>query len=124
MSTSAISDFVKWRFLRDLDQLKDLVSALDRDGGDLVCKHFFSGAALYQSGQIRASLTPIELAFKLPETRCDELIADGQASALRYFEKSPIKQGYILLPDLRNSSKTAIYSYFEECLAYASTRSA
>ena len=36
--------------------------------GELVVKHFFSGAAVYANGKICITLTPIGLAIKLPES--------------------------------------------------------
>lgn len=106
-----------------LDHLKGLLSRLELDGGDLACKHFFSGAALYLRGGICASLTPGGLALKLPEERCIEIIKQGQAIPLRYFDKSPIKKGYILLPAFQSLSDSDISPFFEECLAFASSGS-
>ncbi len=103
-----------------LDQLRELVSAID-GRQSLVCKHFFSGAALYVERNICASLTPKGLAFKLPKSRCDDLFRQCKAIPLRYFDRSPIKQGYILLPDFQELSDTDISSYFEECIAYATS---
>ena len=91
---------------------------------DLVCKHFFSGAALYVERKICASLTPKGLAFKLPKSRCDDLFTQGKAIPLRYFDRSPIKKGYILLPDFQVLSDTEISTYLEECIAYASSADA
>ena len=106
-----------------LNQLQELMSTI---GGnhDLVCKHFFSGAALYVERKICASLTPKGLAFKLPKSRCDDLFTQGKAIPLRYFDRSPIKKGYILLPDFQVLSDTEISTYLEECIAYASSADA
>ncbi len=106
-----------------LDQLRKLVSATD-GRHDLVCKHFFSGAALYVECNICASLTPKGLAFKLPKSRCDDLIEQNKAIPLRYFDRSPIKQGYILLPDFQDLSDTDISSYLAECIAHAASAGA
>lgn len=107
-----------------LDQLRELVSSIHPDERDLTCRHFFSGAALYCNDHICASLTPKGLAFKLPEQRCEELIARGKAVPLRYFDKSPIKRSYVLLPDFRELEEADISSYFEECLSYVAGGSA
>lgn len=88
----------------------------------LMCKHFFSGAALYSNMTICASLTPAGFAFKLPEQRCLELIKFGMASPLRYFANSPVKRGYVLFPDAGNLGNAAIVSYLKECLAHANAR--
>lgn len=62
----------------------------------LEVKHFFSGAALYVSGQICASWSPVGLAFKLSEQETDQLIASGEAKPLRYFADGHVKKGYAL----------------------------
>lgn len=101
-----------------LDQLRELVSSID-GGRNLVCRHFFSGAALYARQRICASLSPKGLAIKLPEARCNELISQGKAIPLRYFDRSPIKRGYALIPDFRSFDDAEIRSYFEESIEHA-----
>jgi len=101
-----------------LDQLEELVRAIDPNAHNLVCKHFFSGAALYVGKKICASLTPKGLAFKLPETRCEYLISKGSAIPLQYFDSSPIKRGYILIPDFRDLGNKEISGYVDECVSY------
>lgn len=81
---------------------------------DLQCKHFFSGAALYVRGNICASLTPKGLAFKLSIQRSEELIASNKCKPLRYFDKSPVKRGYVLLPDYA-SREDEVNDFFAEC---------
>jgi len=103
-----------------LDQLRDLVSAFN-ERSSLVCKHFFSGAALYAERSICASLTPKGLAFKLPESRCDELFRQGKAIPLRYFDRSPIKRGYVLVPGFHELSDADISSYFAECISHVTS---
>ena len=95
------------------DRLKALVKLHLPEDPNLVCKHFFSGAALYSHGAICVSLTPVGLAFKLPESLCTQLIDSSAASHLRYFEKSPIKKGYALFPNVEELSDgdTAKYLY-------------
>jgi hypothetical protein len=104
-----------------LDILERLVSSVDLGARVGVCKHFFSGAALYVEGNICASLTPKGLAFKLPAHRCQDIIKKGAAIELRYFDSSPIKKGYILLPDFKNLSDTDLLSYFLECAEHVSS---
>ena len=106
-----------------LDQLRELVSAID-GRQSLVCKHFFSGAALYVERSICVSLTSKGLAFKLPKSRCEDLFRQGKAIPLRYFDHSPVKKGYILLPDFQELSDTDISSYLEECISHATSSDA
>ena len=103
-----------------LDQLQELVSPNCDLYDEMTCKHFFSGAALYFNDRICASYTLKGLAFKLPLERCDELISQGRAVPLRYFNKSPVKKGYVLLPDWEKLSNTEISNYLLECVAHAS----
>jgi len=106
-----------------LDQLRELVSAID-GRQNVVCKHFFNGAALYVERNICASLTPKGFAFKLPGSRCDDLFRQGKAIPLKYFDRSAIKQGYVLLSDFQELSDTDISSYLEECISYATSANA
>lgn len=101
------------------DLLKKLVSAQEHLPAGLVCKHFFSGAALYFNGRICASLSPKGLAFKLPQDRCDHLIMKGLAESLRYFDNSPIKKGYVLFSNTQELSDSDKANYLSECLGRA-----
>ena len=99
------------------EQLQDLVQIVDRSDVDLVCKHFFSGAALYANGKICASLSPAGLAFKLSQQRCADLIKSRVAEPLCYFEGAPTKTNYALFPDPDELSGKSIAAYFDECIA-------
>ena len=101
-----------------LDQLQELVVSLQPDNSDLVCKHFFSGAALYVENKLCASLTPKGLAFKLPKSHCDQLIEKGKAVPLRYFDNSPIKQSYILLPEPEHIGAREKSAYLQQCISH------
>ena len=85
--------------------LSDLVAMvkkwLDADAkvGGLECRHFFSGAAAYRSGEIVASLTPVGLAFKVCSEIHDELLGRKLATPLRYFAAGPIKRDYVCFSD-------------------------
>lgn len=68
-----------------LEQLQSLVSTELRGDGDLTCKHFFSGTALYANGRICASLSPAGLAFKLGNKRSEEATS---SSICAYFSES------------------------------------
>jgi TfoX/Sxy family transcriptional regulator of competence genes len=93
-----------------LDQLEEKLRGwrLGRlRGVELVCKHFFAGAALYANGRIVASLTPAGLALKLPEETRLELFRKRKAKRLRYFARGPIKKDYavVLRPTVSNDSE-------------------
>ncbi len=100
-----------------LDQIRELVNDIDLSDPAVVCKHFFSGAAVYANGKIVASLSPKGLAFKLTESRCAEVLSEGSAIPLRYFEKSPAKRGYVLFPDKNQLRREEIEGFFKECVS-------
>jgi len=85
-------------YLSDLSELAAEWMRADKRVGDLECKHFFSGAAVYRDGKIIASLTPVGLAFKVPDQVYGDLLSSGSAIPLRYFPNGPIKQNYVLFP--------------------------
>ena len=91
-----------------LTKLSKLLTQLElkAKNPNIEIKHFFSGAALYVGGKIRITLSPIGLAFKLPDEEVKELIKSGRASHLKYFPKGNIKKGYALFeePDLKRPS--------------------
>ena len=83
--------------------LKKLQSTVERftlrqgKNGDIVCKHFFGGAAGYVNGRIFMTLTTVGLALKLPESDRNSLSEEG-AKPLKYFPKAPVKKEYVVLP--------------------------
>lgn len=81
-----------------LDALRALLEGVRLpDGVDLVCKHFFGGAAAYADGRICITLTPAGLAMKLPQNDRAALEGEG-ATPLRYFPQGPVKKQYVVLP--------------------------
>ena len=97
-----------------LEKLQNLVDEIVPGHTDIECKHFFSGAAAYTEKKIFASLTPKRLAFKLPESRCDQILSDGLAEPLRYFDKSPVKRGYVLFAAHEKLATSELRKYFLE----------
>ncbi len=89
------------------------------DDAELICKHFFAGAALYSHGVICASLSPVGLAFKLPDQMCAERIESDAACPLRYFPKAPIKKGYVLFAVTEQLRESDIGDYFRQAVAHA-----
>ena len=84
-------------YLNNLLQLIQSLPISGQDRAQIICKHFFSGAAGYIDEKIFISLSPAGLALKLPQSDCDVLLDKG-ASPLRYFPKAPVKKGYVVLP--------------------------
>jgi hypothetical protein len=100
--------------------LEELIAGEHANSTALACRHFFGGAALYSNSAICASLTPVGIAFKLPEQRCAELIASGTALPLRYFRDSPVKRGYVLFANVDGLGSDVIAGYLRECLEHVS----
>lgn len=82
-----------------LEKLSQMVRGVESPiaGVTLETKHFFSGAALYASGKICASLSPAGFALKLPEDTRRRLIEAGEGAAFRFFANGPIKHEYVAL---------------------------
>ena len=96
------------------------VARLNRVRGlRLECKHFFSGAALYASGTICASLTPVGFAVKLPEGSRAALLRQRRGRPLRYFRKGPIKKEYVVLSGATLSEPAAVRRLLRESIRYA-----
>lgn len=84
---------------------------------EIVVKHFFSGAALYVNGTIRASWSPVGLAFKLPDVQVDRLLRGGKAIPLKYFPKGHVKPGYALFEDPDPARHREWKKYFLQAMA-------
>jgi hypothetical protein len=100
-----------------LEQLQNLIRPVDPGDSELVCKHFFSGAALYADEKICALLTPAGLAFKLGEKRSEELISSQVAVPLCGSADIPRKGDYVLFSDPDELSDNALAAYFDEAIA-------
>lgn len=83
-------------YLTDLVHLTKQWTLADSRLGGLECRHFFAGAAAYRVGSIVASLTPVGLAFKVPDEVRHTLLQSGRVTQLRYFPNAPIKRDYVL----------------------------
>jgi hypothetical protein len=102
-----------------LERLQELSSVVEFDDIDLICKHFFSGAALYANAGLCALLSPDGLAFKLPQRRCADLIGCQAAIPLCGSGNAPGGNGYVLFPDPDDLSEQALSGYFRECIENA-----
>ena len=103
--------------------LKELQSTVERfaprrgRSGDIVCKHFFGGAATYVNGRIFMTLTAAGLALKLPESDRNSLSKDG-AKPLKYFPKAPVKKEYVLLPVALVDDKRALAAWILKSIEF------
>jgi hypothetical protein len=97
-----------------LEQLQNLLRDVEIDDSDVICKHFFSGAAAYRHGVIFASLTPKGLALKFSDPMCADLLRNDFAEPLRYFKNSPVKRGYVLFPEYSKLGSKKLKQYFFE----------
>lgn len=104
-----------------LQRLSDLVDDLDlriEAEGDLECRHFFGGAALYLGGSICASLTPVGLAMKLAPNLREALLESGRGQPLQYFEGGRVKKEYVLLPERLLANASEMRALFRDCFRY------
>lgn len=101
-----------------LDKLSHLVAALQlkNEFDPIEIKHFFSGAALYRNGSMRASWSPVGLAFKLATAEVEDLIRRGEAIPLKYFPKGHIKKEYALFENPDVSKQAFWRNYFLKAL--------
>ena len=103
--------------------LKELQAIVERSGvqssetAELLCKHFFSGAAAYVNNQIFMTLTTVGLALKLPEIDRNTLFAQG-AKPLKYFPKAPVKKEYALLPSRVIADECALRDWISRSIAF------
>ena len=84
-------------YLTKLKSFVEMSCAQREDAANILCKHFFSGAAACADGQIFMTLTPMGLALKLSEDDRTALFNQG-AQHLQYFPKAPVKKDYVVLP--------------------------
>lgn len=106
-----------------LEKLTILLREFDSGDSDVVCKHFFSGAAAYVDSRIFATLTPHGLALKLPGPRCEELMLQGFAEPLCYFKKSPVKRGYVLFSAYAELNQADVNEYIRESQSFVAQNS-
>ncbi len=102
-----------------LVQLQNLIRDVKIDDSDVICKHFFSGAAAYKDGKIFASLTPKGLALKFSDPTCMDLLKNEFAEPLRYFENSPVKRGYVLFPEYSKLGEKILKQYILKSMSDA-----
>ncbi len=68
-------------------------------GCEITYKAVFGAVAAYANGNIFMPCGKFGLALKLPEERCQTMLADGRGSPLKYFEKGHVKRSYVVLSD-------------------------
>ena len=105
-------------YLKQLTVFIDQIKGERYDNIPLVCKHFFSGAALYANNRICITLTPVGLGVKLPPQSREKLLDSNQAIALKYFPKGPIKNDYVLFPDGLKTENKLSSGYALESIYY------
>lgn len=84
-------------YLNELRSIVEQANMRCETAGDILCRHFFSGAAAYVDGHVFMTLTTVGLALKLPEDDRKTLFEQG-AKSLQYFPKAPVKKDYAVLP--------------------------
>ncbi len=103
--------------------LSELRSIVAREIGqreaadDILCKHFFGGAAAYVDGRIFMTLTTVGLALKLPEDDRNTLFEQG-ANPLQYFPKAPVKKDYVVLPSRLIDGNSALKDWISRSIDF------
>ena len=82
-----------------LSQFSKQIVGIQIPNVTLICKHFFSGAAVYTNGKIIASYSHAGVAIKLPEEERKRLIQGRQGTVFRFFPRGPIKKEYVLITE-------------------------
>lgn len=105
-------------YLSELQAIIDGLGVQSQASGDILCKHFFSGAAAYVNGAIFMSLTVHGLALKLPQDDLDTLFDQG-AKPLQYFPKAPVKKDYAVLPPDLVADAAGLSDWVARSIAFA-----
>ena len=105
-----------------LTELEDLLGRLDVEcDAEIVCRHFFSGAAANVDGAIFLLLSPAGIALKLPADQCEDLFREG-ATRLRYFPDAPVKKNYAVLPPRVAADNATLLPLIKRAAKHASGR--
>ncbi|MGB7873309.1 MAG: TfoX/Sxy family protein [Anaerolineales bacterium] len=107
---------------KHVEQLNSLITPATSGrfaNAELICKHFFSGAAFYANGRICITFSPAGLALKLPEDSRNKLIKQNGAKHLQYFPKAPIKKEYVVLPKSMLKDTRTIWRWIRASINYA-----
>ena len=105
------------KYVQKLAALIDRVDPATPGGKAIDIKPFFGGAAGYLNGHIFISLTRVGLALKLTDDDRRRLFEAGDAKALRYFPKAPIKRQYALMSDEYLARPKRIRPWIEKSLS-------
>jgi TfoX/Sxy family transcriptional regulator of competence genes len=90
-------------------------------GKAIEIKPFFGGAAGYLDGHIFISLTRVGLALKLSDDDRQRLFKSGDAKAMRYFPKAPIKKQYALMSEAYLTGPKRFKPWIEKSMGYVSS---
>jgi TfoX/Sxy family transcriptional regulator of competence genes len=105
-------------YVQKLAALIDRVGPATPGGMSIDVKPFFGGAAGYLNGHIFISLTRVGLALKLTDDDRRRLFEAGNAKALRYFPKAPIKKQYALMSEKFLSGRKRVKPWIERSMAF------
>jgi len=99
------------KYFNDLQTLYEKLELDQKTRDEIELKYFVSGAALYFESTILVSLSPMGLAFKLPDEQVVKLMIEGDAVPLKYFPKGNTKNKYAMfpLPDLEDVKRWEPY---------------
>ena len=108
-------------YLSELKSILEQTIAKRDRADDILCKHFFSGAAAYIQSHIFMSLSPVGLALKLPEDDLAKLFGQG-AKPLRYFPKAPVKKEYAVMPSQLIGDKQVLDGWISRSIEFTAKK--
>ena len=107
------------KYLQPLAKIVEEAVACRSDAIEPVCKHFFSGATVSVNRNTCISFSPAGFAIKLPKKDRDQLMSKHDAKPLRYFENSPVKREYVVLPDPWLDDKEVLHRWINASIDFA-----
>ncbi len=111
-------------YVQKLDALMARVNPTKPHGKAIEVKPFFGGAAGYLNWDIFISLTKVGLALKLSDEDRQRLFKAGDAKAMRYFPKAPIKKQYALMSDDYLTGPKRIKPWIEKSIGLVASSAA
>ncbi|MEM7293054.1 MAG: TfoX/Sxy family protein [Pseudomonadota bacterium] len=106
------------KYLQPLSNIIQEAVARRSDEVQPICKHFFSGATVSVNRNTCISFSPAGFAIKLGKKDRDKLLAHHDARPLRYFENSPVKREYVVLPDPWLDDKETLHHWINASIDF------
>ena len=106
------------KYLQPLSSIIAEAIAHRPDDIEPVCRHFFSGATASVNRNTCISFSPAGFAIKLSKHDRDKLMSQHDARPLQYFENSPVKREYVVLPDPWLEDKEMLFHWINASIDF------